>query len=174
MVKTGDKRYFVDFGRTVVGGVQLKLSGTGGEPVEIRVGEELTSPNVVDYTMRTGNTYRDVWTLRPGTQTLNLWGYRVFRYAEVIGADPEEIKATALVVPVRPGRLLVVLVERRRSTASSTSTAKACASSTSTCTWTRRPASAPRTRATTSSTCSSRATRTATGPSRSTRCSGSR
>ena len=39
--------------------------------------------------MRTGNTYRDVWTLRPGTQTLNLWGYRVFRYAEVIGADPD-------------------------------------------------------------------------------------
>ena len=60
------------------------------------------SPNVVDYTMRTGNTYRDVWTLRPGTQTLNLWGYRVFRYAEVIGADPEEIKATALVYPYDP------------------------------------------------------------------------
>ncbi len=52
--------------------------------------------------MRTGNTYRDVWTLRPGTQTLNLWGYRVFRYAEVIGADPEEIKATALVYPYDP------------------------------------------------------------------------
>ncbi len=34
----GDKRYFVDFGRTVVGGVQFKLSGTGGEAVEY-VGE---------------------------------------------------------------------------------------------------------------------------------------
>ncbi|MDA0184759.1 family 78 glycoside hydrolase catalytic domain [Solirubrobacter phytolaccae] len=102
VVKTGDKRYFVDFGRTVVGGVQLKLNGTGGEAVEIRVGEELTSPGVVDYTMRTGNTYRDVWTLRPGTQTLNLWGYRVFRYAEIIGADPEEIRATSLVYPYDP------------------------------------------------------------------------
>ncbi len=69
VVKTGDKRYFVDFGRTVVGGVQLKLAGTGGEAVEVRVGEEPSAPNVVDYTMRTGNTYRDVWTLRPGTQT---------------------------------------------------------------------------------------------------------
>jgi alpha-L-rhamnosidase len=103
VVKTGDKRYFVDFGRTVVGGVQLKLDGSGGEAVEIRVGEELSGPNAVDYTMRTGNTYRDVWTLRPGTQTLNLWGYRVFRYAEVIGADPEEIKATSLVYPYDPG-----------------------------------------------------------------------
>ena len=70
VVKTADKRYFLDFGRTVVGGLQLTLDGAGGEPVEIRLGEELTSPNVVDYTLRTGNTYRDVWTLRPGTQTL--------------------------------------------------------------------------------------------------------
>ena len=41
VVKTADKRYFVDFGRTVVGGVQLKLDGAGGEAVEIRLGEEL-------------------------------------------------------------------------------------------------------------------------------------
>jgi alpha-L-rhamnosidase len=98
VVKTADKRYFLDFGRTVVGGLQLKLDGAGGEAVEIRLGEQQAN-NVVDYTLATGNTYRDTWTLRPGTQTLSLWGYRVFRYAEILGADPTDIKAASLIYP---------------------------------------------------------------------------
>ena len=101
ITQVGDKHYVLDFGHTVVGGLQLSLTGAGGEAVEIRLGEELSSPTAVDYTLRAGNTYRDVWTLRPGAQTLSLWGYRVFRYAEVIGADltPENVKAAALVYP---------------------------------------------------------------------------
>ncbi|MBE2316045.1 family 78 glycoside hydrolase catalytic domain [Solirubrobacter sp. CPCC 204708] len=100
VVKKADKHYFVDFGRTVVGGMQLRLSGPG--TVELRYGEELTDATTVDHTMRTGNTYRDVWTLRPGTQTLSPWGYRVFRYAEIIGAEPEDIQAASLVYPFDP------------------------------------------------------------------------
>jgi alpha-L-rhamnosidase len=97
--------YFLDFGYTVVGGLDLRLEGTGGEQVDIRLGEELSAPDTVRHAMRTGNTYRDVWTLRPGSQALSLWGYRVFRYAEVIGSPQPlteaNVKAAALVYPYR-------------------------------------------------------------------------
>jgi alpha-L-rhamnosidase len=103
IVQVAAGRYFLDFGRTVVGGLQLKLSGAGGETVEIRLGEELSAANTVRYQLRTGNTYRDVWTLRAGAQTLQHWGYRVFRYAEVIGAPQalaaDNVAAAALVYP---------------------------------------------------------------------------
>ncbi|MGM0876504.1 MAG: hypothetical protein ACQEWV_17475 [Bacillota bacterium] len=36
--------------------------------------------------MRTGNTYLDKWNLKDGPQVLEHWGYRVFRYAEIVGA----------------------------------------------------------------------------------------
>jgi alpha-L-rhamnosidase len=98
VVKTGDKHYFLDFGRTVVGGLQLRFDAAGGEQAEIRLGET-QADNVARYQMTTGNTYRDTWTLKPGEQTLSLWGYRVFRYAEVIGADPADIQAASLVYP---------------------------------------------------------------------------
>ena len=101
IVKTGDKHYFIDFGRTVIGGLQLTLTGVGGETAEIRLGEDTSAANTVRYVLRAGNTYKDTWTLKPGTQTLGLWGYRVFRYAEVIGVDLPEgsVKAASLIYP---------------------------------------------------------------------------
>jgi alpha-L-rhamnosidase len=109
VVAASGGRYLLDFGHTVVGGLRLTLNGAGGEAVEIRLGEELTSgatltpESTVRYQLRTGNTYRDTWTLRPGRQTLEPWGYRVFRYAEVIGSPEaltaENVAAAALVYP---------------------------------------------------------------------------
>ncbi|RHW25650.1 hypothetical protein D0Z08_17880 [Nocardioides immobilis] len=80
--------YFVDYGRTWVGGVSLDLTGTAGQVVDLRFGEELSAPRTVRYAMRTGNTYQDRWTLVDGPQHLETWGMRVFRYLEVIGAPP--------------------------------------------------------------------------------------
>jgi alpha-L-rhamnosidase len=104
ITKVADKHYILDFGHSVVGGLQLSLNGSGGEQVEIRDGEVLSSPTAVDYTLSAGNAYRDVWTLRPGFQTLSMWGFRVFRYAEVIGADVDmaNVRAAALVYPYDP------------------------------------------------------------------------
>jgi alpha-L-rhamnosidase len=93
IIDKGDGHYFLDFGQTVVGGIRLSVNGQKGQQVEIRLGEELQSPDTVRYQMRTGNTYKDVWTLREGSQVLQHWGYRVFRYAEIIGA-PEALNET--------------------------------------------------------------------------------
>ena len=79
--------YFIDFGRSVTAGFSLAdVDSPGGERVEIRLGQERFGPNGVRYRKRTGNTYQEVWTLAEGRQTLRNWGYRSFRYAEVIGA----------------------------------------------------------------------------------------
>jgi alpha-L-rhamnosidase len=103
----GPGRYLLDFGVTQVGGLRLTLAGTAGEKVRIRSGEVLSSPDSVEYKLSAGDTYDDTWTLRAGKQTLQYWGYRVFRYVEVTGA-PQPLTAVntaalALVYPGQPG-----------------------------------------------------------------------
>ena len=95
--------YFIDYGRTWIGGLSLDLTGTAGQVLDLRFGEELSAPRTVRYAMRTGNTYQDRWTLRAGSQHLETWGMRVFRYAEVIGAPSglgvDDFPALAQVYP---------------------------------------------------------------------------
>ena len=92
----GPGAYRMDFGRTVVGGLRLTVDGSQGDEIDIRLGEELTGTGAVRFEMRTGNHYRDRWTLAEGAQTLEHFGYRVFRYAEVHGL-PESVDANAIV-----------------------------------------------------------------------------
>lgn len=85
VVDKGNGRYFIDFGHSVTGGIKLAINSSTEKEVEIRLGEELSAPETVRYNMRTGNNYREIWNLKPGEQTLQHWGYRVFRYAEIYG-----------------------------------------------------------------------------------------
>ncbi|MEU3617918.1 family 78 glycoside hydrolase catalytic domain [Streptomyces sp. NPDC006872] len=101
--KIGTGHYIIDFGRSWIGGLDLTLNGTAGQQVDVRLGEETDGPDAVRYNLRTTNAYRDVWTLKDGPQRLTHWGYRVFRYAELIGAPDDlttaDIRAAALVYP---------------------------------------------------------------------------
>ncbi|RII08640.1 Bacterial alpha-L-rhamnosidase [Streptomyces sp. YIM 130001] len=76
-------RWLVDLGREIVGGLGLELRGRAGDTVEVRLGEELNDDGTVRHEMRTGNTYREIWTLRDGVQHIEHWGYRAFRWAEL-------------------------------------------------------------------------------------------
>jgi alpha-L-rhamnosidase len=102
----GPGKYLLDFGTTQVGGLRLTLDGTAGEKVNILSGEVLSSPDTVQYKLNAGDVYDDTWTLRSGQQTLQYWGYRVFRYVEVTGV-PQPLTAAntaalALVYPDQP------------------------------------------------------------------------
>jgi hypothetical protein len=102
----GPGKYLLDFGATQVGGLRLTLDGTAGEKVNILSGEVLSSPGTVQYKLSTGDVYDDTWTLRAGQQTLQYWGYRVFRYVEVTGV-PQPLTAAntaalALLYPDQP------------------------------------------------------------------------
>ncbi|QYJ03013.1 glycoside hydrolase family 78 protein [Nocardioides panacisoli] len=96
-------RYFIDYGRTWIGGVRLALDGEAGQEVELRFGEELWGPQEVRSNMRTGNQYQDHWTLTDEPLELETWGMRVFRYVEVLGAPTglgaEDFPALAQVYP---------------------------------------------------------------------------
>ena len=86
VVETSPGSYFLDYGRTWVGGLSLDLTGTAGQAVDLRYGEVTSAANTVKYATDGGNNYRDVWTLKAGTQHLETWGMRVFRYVNVSGA----------------------------------------------------------------------------------------
>ncbi|MBE1488428.1 family 78 glycoside hydrolase catalytic domain [Plantactinospora soyae] len=79
-------RWLFDLGREVVGGIRLSVVGIAGQTVEVRLGEERTDTGA-RYNLRAGQTYREVWTLRDGRQQLEHWGYRAFRWVELV-ADP--------------------------------------------------------------------------------------
>ncbi|MFF1292592.1 MULTISPECIES: family 78 glycoside hydrolase catalytic domain [unclassified Streptomyces] len=83
VTKVADGRWLVDLGREIVGGLSLEVTGSAGDTVEVRLGEELNSDGTVKYQLRATNTYREVWTLRDGKQTFEHWGYRGFRWAEL-------------------------------------------------------------------------------------------
>ncbi|MFB8386701.1 family 78 glycoside hydrolase catalytic domain [Microbacterium sp. NPDC055910] len=108
IVEKGPGHYFIDFGRSWLGGVRLQLDGAAGTRVEIRYGEELTdrttTANTVRWQMRTGNNYRDYYTLSGRGEALQNWGFRVFRYVEIIGSPEvvtaENLQAAALVYPM--------------------------------------------------------------------------
>lgn len=74
----------LDFGKEAVGGLMLRLAGPAGAVVEVRLGEELTETGDVRYQLRCGQTYREFWTLRDGEQDFEHWGYRPFRWAEIL------------------------------------------------------------------------------------------
>lgn len=83
VTKVSDGRWLVDLGREIVGGLALEVSGSAGDTVEVRLGEELNTDGTVRYQLRATNTYREVWTLRDGAQRFEHWGYRGYRWAEL-------------------------------------------------------------------------------------------
>jgi alpha-L-rhamnosidase len=95
--------YFIDYGRTWIGGLSLDLDGTAGQVVDIRYGEVPSGPNAVKYQTNAGNDYEDRWTLKAGQQHLETWGLRVFRYVQVTGAPTgltaADFRAEAYVYP---------------------------------------------------------------------------
>ncbi|GAA1955912.1 hypothetical protein GCM10009798_14020 [Nocardioides panacihumi] len=106
VVEKSPGNYFIDYGRTWVGGLSLDVVGTAGQVLDVRFGEALSAPQTVQYAMATGNSYQDKWTLRAGPQHLETWGMRVFRYAEVLGAPSgltaKDFPALAQLYPYDP------------------------------------------------------------------------
>lgn len=92
--KVGKHHWILDFDKEVVGGIAFSGHGTAGQNVEIRLGEELNPDGTVRYKLRAFPVYRDVWTLRDGQQSLSHWGYRAFRWVEVITNAPLDISSS--------------------------------------------------------------------------------
>ena len=84
-------RYVVDFGRNFQGHVNISFgsSGTRGQKVTVRLGEQLLVNGSVKYKAESNNHWEDVWTLGGGGAGEDIFvphEYSEFRWAEVIGA----------------------------------------------------------------------------------------
>jgi alpha-L-rhamnosidase len=82
--------WLIDTGKEITAGLRLTLTapkGTEGTSVIIQLGEELNADGTVRYELRAQTTYQDIWTLRDGPQTIEHWGYRNFRWAQLT-TDP--------------------------------------------------------------------------------------
>lgn len=83
VVYKGNGNYFIDLGREIVGGVRLCVEGVEGALLTMLYGEELSENNSVKWQMRTGNRYREYFTLKNGPQTVENFGMKNFRYIEI-------------------------------------------------------------------------------------------
>ena len=78
-------QWFADMGTEVVGHTQIILAGKCGDVITIWHGEELSSPDIVRHKMRCNCDYVDQITLKDGSNNIDFFDYRAFRYIEVIG-----------------------------------------------------------------------------------------
>lgn len=85
--KTAHGQYLLDFGETVVGGMTLSIDAghEGGGTLTIKAGEVLSDPNNVKWQTAALINNKDEWTLKNGQQTIEHFGFRVFRYAQISG-----------------------------------------------------------------------------------------
>ncbi|UHM93466.1 family 78 glycoside hydrolase catalytic domain [Rahnella victoriana] len=85
--KTTDNKFVLDYGVTVVGGMNLTIDtgDKGGGVVTIKAGEVMKDSQKVQWKTAALVNNNDVWTLKNGPQSVEHFGFRVFRYAEVSG-----------------------------------------------------------------------------------------
>ncbi len=78
-----DGHYIIDLGHEIVGGLRLTLSSPSVHTIRLYFGEERNEDGSVRFHMRTGNVYRESWTLREGEQTLENFSLKAFRYVDI-------------------------------------------------------------------------------------------
>lgn len=90
VVQTSPGTWLVDVGKELTGAVRLTVDAPAdlaGHTVDLQMGEERNPDGTVRYQLRCGISYHDVWTLRAGEQTIEHWGYRSFRWLQIV-VDP--------------------------------------------------------------------------------------
>ncbi len=87
VVRKDDGSIFFDFGRQIIGGMKITLTGKVGGEFAVWLGEEKEGEDTVRYRARTKVTYDETWTLRDGEQTIENFGYRGCRYGELVPAE---------------------------------------------------------------------------------------
>jgi alpha-L-rhamnosidase len=99
--KTAAGQWLLDTGRELSAGIRLSITappGSAGTTIEVRLGEELNDDGSVRYKLRAQTTYREVWTLRDGEQVIEHWGYRTFRWAQLITVPGLDLSGTLTIL----------------------------------------------------------------------------
>ncbi len=84
-----------DVGEEVTGTLHMRVKGEAGAKVVIRYGEECEirdGGQQVRFDMRCNCKYEEVWTLADGTNALEQFDYKAFRYVELLCEETVEIE----------------------------------------------------------------------------------
>ena len=93
--------FFYDFGTEVVGTLKIRATGESGARIRILCGEELEdTPIKVRHNMRCYCDYDEIWTLAGGSEELEQYDYKAFRYVAIL-VDSGEAKIGGVAVDVR-------------------------------------------------------------------------
>ncbi len=76
--------YIIDFGTTITATIKMQATGKKGDRIKVRCGEELQEDGAVRYNMRCSTTYDDVFILGAGSNHLEQYEYKCFRYMQII------------------------------------------------------------------------------------------
>lgn len=96
-------RIFLDFGQEMAGGLRLSAEGKRGDRIVLRFGEEL-SEGRVRFDMRCNCRYEEEWILSGGRNSLEQFGYKAFRYAELLFPQGVRINGAEMLVRHYPFR----------------------------------------------------------------------
>ncbi|HDP35455.1 MAG TPA: hypothetical protein ENN29_10145, partial [Candidatus Hydrogenedentes bacterium] len=84
-----DGRYWYDFGQVIVGHTRVRVQGEAGQVITVRHGEELLDSGGVRYEMRANCLYEEHPVLSGGSDTIEFYDYKSFRYVEILDAPVE-------------------------------------------------------------------------------------
>lgn len=77
--------FFYDFGTEIVGTLKIRATGESGAKIRILCGEELEdTPVKVRHNMRCNCDYDEIWTLKGGSEELEQYDYKAFRYVAIL------------------------------------------------------------------------------------------
>ena len=98
-LRRSSEGWFLDMGQEITGVLEMEAESSGdGACVVVRCGEELTEEGNVRYDMRCGCTYEETWTLRKGTNRLEPYDYKGFRYGQILCGPETKIRRIRAVV----------------------------------------------------------------------------
>lgn len=95
--------FFYDFGTEVTGTLRIRATGEAGAKIRILCGEELeNTPVRVRHNMRCYCDYDETWTLAGGSEELEQYDYKAFRYVTIL-TESGNAKIGGVAVSVRHG-----------------------------------------------------------------------
>ncbi|HDL6884906.1 TPA: family 78 glycoside hydrolase catalytic domain [Yersinia enterocolitica] len=85
--KTANGQFILDYGVTIVGGMSLAIDmgNKSSKVVTIKAGEILKDSDNVKWQTAALINNNDKWALKSGPQSIEHFGFRVFRYAQISG-----------------------------------------------------------------------------------------
>ena len=104
-IRKNGNRVIYDFGANYVGYLWARAHGSKGDPITVRLAQELNDDGSLRYCLRANCTYEETWILGEGDSTLSQFDYKAFRYAELECPETAEVTEVCLTARHYPFRL---------------------------------------------------------------------